>query len=235
MDLRSQINELTARLETLGDAERREKAKTYTPTAMRILGVKIPDLRPVIKEYSAAMKKSPPEEVIAFAQALADTEILECQLFAYEFLNRNPKALAALTLDQLESLGKCLDNWGSADTFACLVAGEIWRQGNITDETVIRWAKSPDRWIRRTALVCTIPFNRKTGGGTGNTEKTLMICRLVADDHDDMVAKALSWALRKLSGFDAEAVRSFLEEYRAVLAKRVIREVEHKLITGKKN
>ena len=235
MTIESQIKEIITRLETMGDPERREKAKTYTPTKMRVLGVKIPDLRPVIKEYSAALKKSPPEEVIAFAKALVDTDIFECHGFAYELLNRNRKALAGLTLAEVEYLGKCLDNWGLVDGYACLVAGMVWRDGRIPDEVVIRWAKSPDRWIRRTALVCTIPFNRKTGGGTGNTEKTLMICRLVADDKDDMVAKALSWALRKLSGFDSAAVRDFIEEYRPVLAKRVIREVEHKQKTGKKN
>ncbi|MBC8277110.1 MAG: DNA alkylation repair protein [FCB group bacterium] len=235
MDFDNQITDITARLETLGDADRREKAKTYHPTKMRVIGVKIPDLRPVIKEYSAKFKKSPPEEVIAFAKALVDTDIFECHGFAYELLSRNKRALASLTLEEVEYLGKCLDNWGLVDAYACLVAGRVWREGRIPDELIIDWAKSPDRWLRRTAVVCTVPFNQKTGGGTGNKEKTLMICRIVADDQDDMVAKALSWALRKLSGFEPAAVRDFIEEYRQVLPKRVIREVEHKLTTGKKN
>ena len=56
--------------------------------------------------------------------------------------------------------------------------------------------------------------------------------RLVAD-HDDMVVKALSWALRTLVAWDA--VRRFLREHTDQLAARVKREVTNKLETGLKN
>ena len=53
--------------------------------------------------------------------------------------------------------------------------------------------------------------------------------------HDDMVLKALSWALRVLVQHDREAVEAFLAEYDDVLAARVVREVRNKLETGLKN
>jgi 3-methyladenine DNA glycosylase AlkD len=43
------------------------------------------------------------------------------------------------------------------------------------------------------------------------TERTLDICRRLAADGDDMVVKALSWALRELVVWDPEAVRRFLD------------------------
>ena len=58
---------------------------------------------------------------------------------------------------------------------------------------------------------------------------------MLVDDHDDMVAKALSWALRELVPRDAEAVQAFLAEHEHVLAARVKREVRNKLTTGLKN
>ena len=235
MNFDDRIKDIIERLTALGNAERREKAKTYHPTALRVLGVKVPDLRPLIKEYAAEMKKSPPEEVIAFAKALVETDIFECHGFAYELLSRNKKALASLTLEEVEYLGKCLDNWGSVDGYACLVAGVVWRLGGIPDRVIREWAESEDRWIRRSAVVCTVALNQKSRGGTGDTERTLMICRMVAGDKDDMVAKALSWALRELLEWDAEAVREFMDEFAEVLPRRVIREVKHKLETGRKN
>ena len=60
-----------------------------------------------------------------------------------------------------------------------------------------------------------------------------MCTRLVAD-RDDMVVKALSWALRVLSKPDPKSVRKFLAEHRKDLASRVVREVETKLATGVK-
>ncbi len=61
------------------------------------------------------------------------------------------------------------------------------------------------------------------------------MCRLLVDDHDDMVVKAMSWALRELIVHDPEAVRGFLTEYEDHLAARVKREVENKLTTELKN
>jgi 3-methyladenine DNA glycosylase AlkD len=58
---------------------------------------------------------------------------------------------------------------------------------------------------------------------------------MLAHDRDDMVVKALSWALRALSAHDREAVQRFIEENRAALAPRVVREVANKLRTGLKN
>jgi 3-methyladenine DNA glycosylase AlkD len=55
------------------------------------------------------------------------------------------------------------------------------------------------------------------------------------DDPDDMVVKALSWALRELVVHDPEAVCGFLEEHEDRLAARVKREVRNKLTTGLKN
>ena len=64
---------------------------------------------------------------------------------------------------------------------------------------------------------------------------TLAIARLLRSDRDDMVVKALSWALRELIVWDAEAVRRFLSVNEEELAPRVLREARNKLQTGLKS
>ncbi|MEJ2132465.1 MAG: DNA alkylation repair protein [Gammaproteobacteria bacterium] len=59
--------------------------------------------------------------------------------------------------------------------------------------------------------------------------------RCLADDHDDMVEKAMSWALRMLVPWDPRSVSDFLRDHDAVLGARVKREVNNKLRTGLKN
>jgi 3-methyladenine DNA glycosylase AlkD len=49
-----------------------------------------------------------------------------------------------------------------------------------------------------------------------------------------MVVKALSWALRSLIRWDANAVAAFLAKHEQTLAPRVKREVRTKLRTGRK-
>jgi 3-methyladenine DNA glycosylase AlkD len=80
-----------------------------------------------------------------------------------------------------------------------------------------------------------VALNNKTRGGRGDTLRTLMICEMFTADRDDMVVKALSWALRELSKRAAGPVRKFLQEHEGALAPRVVREVNSKLQTGLKN
>ena len=150
-------------------------------------------------------------------------------------LEKNKKARMALTLADLEDLRKGLDNWVSVDTYAGYVGGPAWREGTIPDGTIEEWARSENKWERRTAVVCTVALNQKARGGTGDVERTLRICEMVRSDKDDMVAKALSWALRELSKVEKAPVIDFMEKYDEVLPSRVRREVKKKLETGKKN
>jgi 3-methyladenine DNA glycosylase AlkD len=121
------------------------------------------------------------------------------------------------------------------DCFACIVAGPVWREQQVADSLIQRWAHSEDRWWRRAAVVSTVPLNNKARGGCGDARRTLAVCRLVVADRDDLVVKALSWALRELAKREPKIVGRFLHTHRTVLAGRVVREVNCKLRTGLKN
>jgi 3-methyladenine DNA glycosylase AlkD len=121
------------------------------------------------------------------------------------------------------------------DSFARTLSGPVWLAGLVPDELFHKWARSEDRWWRRAALVSTVALNVRSHGGQGDVPRTLAVCRLLVDDHDDMVVKALSWALRELVVHDAEVVHGFIEDYEEQLAARVKREVRNKLATGRKD
>jgi 3-methyladenine DNA glycosylase AlkD len=80
-----------------------------------------------------------------------------------------------------------------------------------------------------------VPLNNKARGGTGDSRRTLAVCELVVKDRDDMVVKALSWALRELSKRYPELVHQFIARHEGDLAPRVLREVRNKLSTGRKS
>ena len=153
---------------------------------------------------------------------------------AYEVLDKHKIAFAALTAEDVLEIRKGQDNWVLVDYYAGLIAGPIWRDGVLSDEVLYKWLESENFWDRRTAVVCTIALNQKARGGTGDPERTLEICKRVASDKTDMVAKALSWALRELAKREVQPVKEFMEEFEDVLPKRVIREVGRKIETGRK-
>jgi 3-methyladenine DNA glycosylase AlkD len=187
------------------------------------------------REFSKKLAPTEPELIFNLALSLMKLPAFEFRFIAYELVQYHPAAFRSLDVLALEKLGQGIDSWVAVDCFACYLAGPAWRKGQISDSVVRRWARSKDRWWRRAALVCTVALNNKARGGKGDTKRTLMICRLLASDRDDMVVKALSWALRELSKRDSGSVNEFLLEHREALAPRVVREVDNKLNTGLKN
>ena len=192
------------------------------------------------------IKTQPPSEFFQKTSVLQEDEAMElaARLFMMEewrntwtavvILKKHPTARTRIDWKYLEPLGNRMDSWGLVDAFAEL-AGPAWRTGLLSDARVIRWTRSKNRWWRRVALVCTVFLNRKSKGGTGDTPRTLTVCEKLVNDHDDMVVKGMSWALRDLLKRDRQAVEQFLEEHEGELAARVKREVRCKLTTGRKN
>ena len=192
-------------------------------------------IRTLRREFSKRLAKSTPRFVVDVALRLLDHHTIEHRFVAYELVCCHQAALASLGEKDLRLLGRGLGSWSSVDMFACFLSGPAWRQRQIPDRVIHHWAHSKDRWWRRASLVSTVPLNSKARGGTGDTPRTLEVCRLLISDRDDMVVKALSWALRELSKRDSGAVRLFLAEHRQILSARVVREVQNKLSTGLKN
>jgi 3-methyladenine DNA glycosylase AlkD len=192
-------------------------------------------IRALRREFSKRLSKAPSDTVVDLSLQLLKREEAVPRFLAYELIQHHREALRSLNPKKLKLLGAGIDTWVAVDTFACYLAGPAWREHQVPDTLIVRWAHSKDRWWRRAALVSTVPLNSKARGGHGDAARTLAICEILVSDRDDMVVKALSWALRELTKRDPAAVRGFLRTHQAVLAPRVIREVQNKLRTGLKN
>ena len=229
------ISKIISDLKSVADPNRKEALKKMIPTSMESLGVRTPEMRNLFKKWWEELKLWSPEKLIKLSKGLVDRKNFEANQVAFELLWKNKSALGQLTLNDLQYLGKNMDNWATTDTFSVLLSGWAWRNKQISDSDVLSWLNSESFWWRRAAIVSTVPLNLRSRGGTGDTKRTLMICEKVIHERDDMIVKALSWALRELSKSDKKAVEIFIQKNKSKLASRVIREVNHKLKTGKKN
>jgi 3-methyladenine DNA glycosylase AlkD len=216
------------------DAYRAREIAAELHSQLQSLAVKnTPNVRRVRRSFSRALRQEDGHLVLEVARQLRRRH--GYRSVAYELILAHRDAFNLLHEQELEELGGGLDSWWSVDSFARILSGPAWLEGLIGDEVIIRWARSRDKWWRRAALVSTVALNVRSGGGTGDVPRTLEICRLLADDHDDMVEKALSWALRELVVHEAAAVSDFIGRHEAGLGSRVKREVGNKLRTGLKS
>jgi hypothetical protein len=185
------------------------------------------------REFARSLEDAPPEFVLEVARALFYD--YDNPGHASSLLMFHQESLGTLGEDEIEEFGGGINSRSAADAFARRLSGPAWLKGQISDAQIHRWARSDDRWWRRAALVSTVALNVRSQGGYGDVRRTLEVCRLLVDDREDMVVKALSWALCELVVHDPDAVRAFLHEYEDTLAARLKREVRNKLTTGLEN
>ncbi|MFA9388161.1 MAG: DNA alkylation repair protein [Prolixibacteraceae bacterium] len=223
------------KLRSLANPSHQEFLKKMVPSQKEVLGIKAPQLRIILTDLKEATQKLSNREKIELAVEWVQTDVHDFGQMAYEFIGFNKTLLAEVTKDDLHRLNHKLDNWASVDAFSVYLHGKAWKLGILSDNDLLQLVKSEDVWQRRIAVVSTIPLNRKVKGQKADPERTFMICDLVLADYADMVVKALSWALRELSKQEPQLVRDYIETHREILHKRVLREVNNKLVFGLKN
>ena len=193
-----------------------------------------PSIRQTRRRYSRSLRPERAELVYHFVCSLLDGAGWAERVVAWEVLASHRGAFELLDDDKVEKMVEGLSDWGSIDLFGVTIVGQAWREGLVSDQKILSWTISSDHWHRRLALVATVPLNSKARGGKGDTRRTLRVCRKLLDDRDDMVVKAMSWALRELSKTDPIAVQEFIEREQDRLASRIKREVRNKLDLGRK-
>jgi 3-methyladenine DNA glycosylase AlkD len=191
-------------------------------------------VRAVRRKYSRALKQENPQRALAVVIDLVRSGVWKDRLVGFELLPSHPAAFRKLNDELVEQLADGLADWGSIDLFGVSISGPAWRQGLVSDARISAWAQSSNRWRRRLALVSTVPLNSKARGGSGDASRTLSLCRQLKSDRDDMVVKAMSWALRELATRDPVVVAGFVRDEGPELSARVRREVTNKLTTGLK-
>jgi 3-methyladenine DNA glycosylase AlkD len=231
MDAAQVLRDIQRELRAHADARYRESIKKFIKTQYTILGVSSGEFTKVTKAFVRKHPNLSAEVRIPIAKALMGGNIYEERSFGSWLVASDRDTMERVIPKELGWITDGLDNWGHVDTLGITITGIAWRDGLLDDRIVQGWLSSDNPFVRRLALVSTVPLNQKK---PGDTKRTLAICRRTVDDHHDTMVKGLSWALRELIQTDRGAVERFIEDYEERLAARVKREVRNKLSTGLK-
>jgi 3-methyladenine DNA glycosylase AlkD len=109
-----------------------------------------------------------------------------------------------------------IDTWDLVDRSAIHVVGEY-----LVDEPrdiLHKLARSKKPMERRTAIISTFAFIRKN-----DLDDTYRIAETLADDPDELVAKAVGWMLREAGKRDVDRLRSFLDAHAATMPRVMLR------------
>jgi 3-methyladenine DNA glycosylase AlkD len=99
--------------------------------------------------------------------------------------------------------------WDHVDEIASRVVGPALRADPASVTPVLRtWIRAPDRWLRRTAVICQL-------GAREQTDLALLAEAIEAnlDDGDFFLRKGIGWALRQYARTDPQWVRTFVDAH----------------------
>ena len=173
------------------------------------------------------------EERVALARDLWVTDIFEARLAAAKLLTqariRPDDAVGELIKTWLPDL----DSWAIADH--AMMAGQKRLMAEPSRiEDVEGWTKAESHWIRRAAVVVTLPFARLARPKPAQSairERVLGWAEGYVRDPEWFIQKSVAWWLRDLSKHDPDRVEAFLAE-NAKYMKRFARREASKHLDG---
>lgn len=208
--IKETMQELDA-LIALADADKAAQMAAYHKVARRYLGVPGPQIDALVAEWRAERDL---EARLALASGLWASDIHEGRIAAAKLLTQ-----ARIRPDDgawrlIAGWVPDFDGWAIADS--AMIAGQkrlVADPARLTE--VEGWLDHPNLWVRRAALVGTLPWakmNNPKPADLDRRERILGWAGRLADQPDWFIQKAIAWWLRDLSKRDAPRVRSFLAE-----------------------
>ena len=166
----------------------------------RFLGIKVPVLRKLVKEYCS----TPLEEVARLLQSPTHEARLVALLLLVQAYERGDdtvqRRVFKLYLDHTDRI----NNWDLVDLSAPQIVGaHLASRSRRRLETL---ARSKSLWERRIAIVATHHFIRHNEFDT-----TLRIAEILLHDEHDLIHKAVGWMLREVWKRDQPTLERFLK------------------------
>ncbi len=210
-------------LQSLGTSTGAIAHQKYHKSSRTHWGVTNPDKRKLI---SGLIKQLPEEGLIKFSQELWETSLFDPMICAALILEDKKVKPSPKVWSAIVRFLKDVDGWALEDTLAhaawkCILANEV-----LLDE-VETWTKHSDFWMRRAALVYTLPF-AKPGK---NPERSLQWASSYVDDREWFIQKAIGWWLRVLSEHNPKRVLEFVKKHESQLMYVAKKEATRKIRT----
>ena len=221
-----------AELEALADPAKAGEMAAYHKAPRRYLGVAAPAIDALVAGWR---QEATVAERVALARGLWASDVHEARIAAAKLLTQ-----ARIRQDEPLVWGGFLawvpdfDAWAIAD-HACKAGERRLVADPSRLDLVEGWTRDPNMWVRRAALVATLPWSRLTHPSADEVaarERILGWAEALVPDREWFIQKAVAWWLRSLSIHDPARVRAFVDGPGRALKPFARREALRRLGTG---
>ena len=175
-------------------------------------GVRVPELRKLAKAHRLLPRKEVHE---LLHSRIHEERLLALFILVDQYSRGDDKARKSIYDLYLRNI-QYINNWDLVDTSALYIVGAFLLDRD--KKPLYRLAKSKDLWERRIAIMSTFFFIRKN-----RFTDTLNLSKLLLQDQEDLIHKAVGWMLREIGKRDLKTEESFLKAHYKTMPRTMLR------------
>jgi 3-methyladenine DNA glycosylase AlkD len=181
------------------------------------IGITVPNIRLVSKKFSGVVLSEIKE---LLSSKWHEVRCVALMVLAAQFEKGDQKQKKQIFDFYLKNT-KGVNNWDLVDTSAHYIVGTyLLKYTNVKETQLVlkKLATSKNMWERRIAIVSTFAFIRE-----GILTHTFEIGKILLNDKEDLMHKALGWMLREAGKKDEAQLLQFLKKYYKQLPRTALR------------
>lgn len=229
MQQRDVVQEVRHALRAMADPGRGAGAQAYLKSDMPSLGVRVPEVRRIVRQAAKERWYWTTEELREDVLRLwREAEYREERYAAIDLTGLRLVVADLGMLPVYEEIIRTGAWWDLVDGVSHRICALLKAHRGTMTATLLEWSTDPDLWIRRASITSQL-------GAKGATDTALLSAVILPNlpDDDFFIRKAIGWALREYSATDPDWVREFVGDHKASLSTLSLREAirnlpEHK-------
>ena len=176
------------------------------------LGIRVPVIRQQVRRFRGTALTEIEQLLISpFHEVRLAALLLLVELF-HEKDDTSQDATYRIYLNNT----KHINNWDLVDCSAHQIVGTYLV--NRSRQTLYNFATAPSLWERRIAIIATFCFIKKD-----DYNDALEISRLLLQDKEDLIHKAVGWMLREIGKRNEKVERAFLDMHCQIMPRVMLR------------
>lgn len=186
-----------------------ERMKAYMRNLFDFYGLQKDKRAELAAPFLKELIHSSEENIDEVVKFLWEQPHRECQYVAMEYIFKVHKKWTPETLSLFEYMIEQKSWWDTVDFVASSLVGKLLQKyPQLILPSVERWDEKNQFWFHRTTLIFQLKYGAKT-----DQHLLFAQCEKYLSSKEFFMQKAVGWALRQYSKFNAEAVRKFVDTH----------------------
>jgi len=193
---------LKRQLKKLSNKQFAEDIKKYIKSPYEFYGIRVPEIRTLAKRLH---EEHSLKEFYKIFDKLWKSGYHEEMSLAIYTLQLYKEDFSPATFNFLKPKLKDMKSWDQIDSVASNIIGQILLKYPKLEKEIIKLSKSKNIWLKRMAIVSTLPLIKK-----GGIKLTMRLAEEYVDDKESYIQKATGWMLREAGKQKPEIVKKFI-------------------------